>query len=172
MLTSKADLITHPVRARIILVIMGRALTTQQIAALLPDVPRASLYRHIRELADADVLTVVEEKRIRGTLEKTYTTRQEATLLTPEDMANIGHEAYLRLITGFLSGFAHIYQAYLARREDNLPGEVLGRGIALYLTADELQTLKGQLLELIKPLEANERTPDRRRRIIGLLSVP
>jgi hypothetical protein len=172
MPTSKADVISHPIRARLILAISGRTLTTQQIATLLPDIPRASLYRHIRELADADVLTVVEEKRVRGTLEKTYAVRPEATRLTPEDMANTSHEEYLRLVTRFLGAMTHVYQAYLAQKEDALPREAFTRGIPLYLTTDEFQALKRQLLELLKPLEANEPTQARRRRIVCLLGVP
>lgn len=172
MPTSKADLITHPVRARLLLAIQGRTLTTQQIAMLLPDIPRASLYRHIRELADADVLMVVEETRIRGTLEKTYAVRPGATLLTPEDMADTSHEEYLRLVTSFLGGMTHVYQAYLSEREEGLPQEAVARAVPLYLTTDEFQTLKRQILELLKPLEANAPSPERRRRILGILGVP
>jgi hypothetical protein len=169
---SKAALINHPVRARLILAIMGRALTTQQIATLLPDIPRTSLYRHIRELAEADVLMVVDERRIRGTLERTYAVRPRTTLLTSQELANTHHEEYLQLVTSFLGAMTHVYQEYLARREDELHREVMSRNVPLYLTADEFQTLKQQLLDLIEPLQANERTPERRRRIIGLLGVP
>src|SRR5581483_2682823 len=52
MPTTKAMLITHPVRARILTALMGRPLTTQQIAALLPDIPLPSLYRHVRTLVE------------------------------------------------------------------------------------------------------------------------
>ncbi len=169
---SKAALINHPVRARLVLAIIGRALTTQQIAIVLPDVPRTSLYRHIRELTEANVLIVVDERRIRGTLEKTYAMRPKAALLTPEEFANTSHEEYLHLVTSFLGAMTHVYQEYLARREDELPREVFSLSCPLYLTTDEFQTLKQQLLDLIAPLEPNERTPERRRRIIGLLGVP
>src|SRR5262245_25311234 len=146
MPSTKADLLTHPVRARLILAILGRALTTQQIAMLLPDIPRASLYRHIRELVDADVLEVVGETRIRGTVEKTYVVRQKAALLSPEDVQDAGHEEYLRLVTNFLGGMTHVYQAYLAEQEEGFPEEVFVRWFPLYLTTDEFQMLKHQLL--------------------------
>ncbi len=170
--TSKADLITHPVRARIILSITGRTLTTQQIAVLLPDIPRASLYRHIRELAAADILSVKGETRIRGTLEKIYFARPEAVLLSPEEMENTSHEQYLRLVTSFLSGMIHVYQAYLAEQGAGLSLEAAARSVPLYLSTDEFQTLKRQLLELIEPLKANEFTSERRRRLICILGVP
>lgn len=172
MSNSKADLITHPIRARLLLAIKGRTLTTQQIAALLPDIPRASLYRHIRELADAEVLIVVEEMRIRGTLEKTYAVRPEATVLTPEDMANTSNEEYLRLITSFLGAMKDVYQTYLAEPQDGKPREMFARAVSLYLTTEESQALKQELLELLQRLEANKPTPERRRRLFCLLGVP
>lgn len=172
MATGKASNITHPIRARVILTIMGRALTTQQIAALLPNIPRTSLYRHIRELADAGVLMVVGEAPIRGTVEKTYAVRPGATILAPEDVEQAGHEEYFQIVTGFLGGMTDAYQSYLAAREDGLAQDIMVRVFSLNLTTEEFQTLKRQMLELIKPLEANTLTIERRRRLIGLLGVP
>src|ERR1041384_326730 len=101
---TKASLITHPIRARLVLALMGRELTTQQMAALLPDIPRTSLYRHIRGLAEAGVFVVVGETSVRGTVEKTYAVRISEASLTKEDMLEAGHEEYFRLVTGLLGG--------------------------------------------------------------------
>src|SRR5215510_1859586 len=86
MPSPKAALITHPVRAQILMVLMGRTLTTQQIAALIPSVPRASLYRHIRLLVDAGILIVIDQIPIRGTLEKIYGVREGGGTLDPSDV--------------------------------------------------------------------------------------
>ena len=42
------------------------------IRKALPDIPIASLYRHIKILADSSILMVVGENRIRGTVESVY----------------------------------------------------------------------------------------------------
>src|SRR5687767_2199950 len=52
---SRADLLAHPVRLRIIMALAGEQLTPQQIAAVLADVPPATLYRQINRLAEGGV---------------------------------------------------------------------------------------------------------------------
>ncbi len=46
--------------------------TDKEIRKALPDIPIASLYRHIKILADSSILMVVGENRIRGTVESVY----------------------------------------------------------------------------------------------------
>lgn len=67
------SVLMHPVRLRLVqrLALLGTA-TVQELAAALPDIPRASLYRHLRTLTELGYLTVVEETRVRGTVERTY----------------------------------------------------------------------------------------------------
>ncbi|UHA58283.1 helix-turn-helix domain-containing protein [Metabacillus litoralis] len=70
---SKAKLILHPVRMKIVQTLIGsKEYTVQQIAARLTDVPQATLYRHLNKLLEAEVLKVVKENQIRGTVEKIY----------------------------------------------------------------------------------------------------
>ena len=172
MATSRTNIIAHPIRARIILGLTNRTLTIQQIAALLKDVPRASLYRHIRELTNADILMVTGERRVRGTVENTYGIRPRSTILQPEEIAAASREENLRLVTSFLGGMTYAYQAYLAEPEGGTPQEMFTRVLTLNLTTEEFQVVKRQLLEILLPLEANEPTPERRRRLICLLGVP
>src|SRR5262249_24220554 len=61
---TSADLLLHPVRLRILQTFLGdRTLTTSDLQAELPDVPPASLYRHVARLVGAGVLVVVDERR-------------------------------------------------------------------------------------------------------------
>lgn len=68
-----SKLVMNPIRLRIIqyLLIHGSG-TPSQIMEEMSDIPPASLYRHIKLLYEADCITVVEEKKIRGTVERTY----------------------------------------------------------------------------------------------------
>jgi len=151
---------------------MGRELTTQQIAELLPDIPRTSLYRHIRELTEAGVFVVVGETAIRGTVEKTYTVKLSAATLGNEDILEAGHEEYLRLVNGFLGGIADVFQTYLARREEGVPENTLLRTNSVNMSDEEFQQFRLKLTDLLTEAQANPLTPGRRRRVIGLLGVP
>jgi DNA-binding transcriptional ArsR family regulator len=72
MVDSKVDLILHPIRMRIIMALAGERWTARQIAAALPDVAQATLYRHINALAEGGILRIVEERPVRGMVEKVY----------------------------------------------------------------------------------------------------
>src|SRR5262249_50986531 len=81
MPSPRADLITHPIRARILGALMGRQLTIGQIALILPDVPVPSLYRHVRTLTEGGVLEAVSQQRVNGALTRVYATRKEQTII-------------------------------------------------------------------------------------------
>ena len=62
----------HPVRLRIVQTVATRGqATASDICAVMSDVPRTTAYRHIGLLVSAGVLTVVAERRVRGTVERT-----------------------------------------------------------------------------------------------------
>ena len=78
MQPAKPDLILHPIRMRIILALaQGRSLTAQELGAALPDVAQATLYRHLNRLLKGGVLAVVDERQVRGAVERIYALREE-----------------------------------------------------------------------------------------------
>ena len=68
-----AEAVMNPVRQRIFqYFLLHETGTYKEIRKALPDIPIASLYRHIKILADSSILMVVGENRIRGTVESVY----------------------------------------------------------------------------------------------------
>ena len=101
----RADLILHPVRLRIILAFArGRRLTPQQVAAVLPDVPQATLYRQIERLYQGGALAVASERRVRGAVERTYVLAEGGASLLPEELANASRDDHLAYFTAFAAG--------------------------------------------------------------------
>ena len=87
---TSAELLLHPVRLRIVQAFLpDRVLTTGRLGELLPDVATATLYRQVATLAEAGVLEVVEERRVRGAAERTYRLRTQAASVGPEDAAEL-----------------------------------------------------------------------------------
>ncbi|GAA4229115.1 DNA-binding transcriptional ArsR family regulator [Streptosporangium album] len=67
------ELFAHPVRLRIVHAMSGgRILTTSQLCARMPEVTKATMYRHVGLLADAGILAVDGEQRVRGAVERRY----------------------------------------------------------------------------------------------------
>lgn len=70
---NKVDVILNPVRIRIIqYASQNQPMTVAQLANALPDVSKATLYRHLRILTENQILQVVGEEKIRGTFEQSY----------------------------------------------------------------------------------------------------
>lgn len=66
------DIMLNPVRLRIIQELALRpSVTATELCEKFNDVPRTTLYRHINILLEHNILKVVSEKKIRGSVERT-----------------------------------------------------------------------------------------------------
>lgn len=66
------EIMLNPIRMRIIQELAsGQSITATELCEKISDVPRTTMYRHINLLIDNNILSVVSEKKIRGSLERT-----------------------------------------------------------------------------------------------------
>ena len=86
MKTEIAEVFMNPVRQRIIqYLLVHEKGTVKEIKKALPDVPSASLYRHIKILNDNAFIIVIGENKIRGTVENVYQLNREALEVDDEN---------------------------------------------------------------------------------------
>lgn len=78
--------------------------TVKEIRKALPDIPSASLYRHIKILADCSILMVVGENRIRGTVESVYQLNKDA-MATEDETGNAVQMSLLSICASFAKYF-------------------------------------------------------------------
>lgn len=65
------EIMLNPIRMRIVQVVAATGNTSaSDICEKMPDIPRTTIYRHIKILIDNGILTVVAENKIRGSLER------------------------------------------------------------------------------------------------------
>lgn len=171
---ASADLLLHPVRLRILQAFLGhRALTTGQLATELSDVPAGSVYRHVALLADAGVLTVTGERRVRGALERTYELSRTAALITEDELAAMSPDEHRQAFMGFVAGLLGAFDRYIARGDpDYLRDAVSYAMTGLWLDDDELADLRARIQLLFEPLLANTETPGRTRRLLATVLLP
>jgi len=169
-----ADLLLHPVRLRIVKTFLGdRALTTGQIAAELADVPAGSLYRHIALLAKAGVLQVVAERRVRGSVERTYTLRLLAARIGPGEVAAMSMEEHATAFMAYIGGLLADFDRYLASN----PADPVGDGAnyqvaAMWLTDAEYAGFLRDLVAIAQPRLASPPGRGRRRRMLFTVMLP
>lgn len=172
MAETVTDIILHPVRMRVLMTISGRQLTTQEIGAALPDVAQASLYRHLRRMAKADILTVVAQRPVRGVMEKVYaltgngiSLAADASRMTLDDW----HQAFAAFTTSLLGQFG----VYLRQQQANpLTDGVTFRTAPVYLSDEELRKFFNDLNAVIVPALSRGSAPGRRRRLLSTILIP
>jgi hypothetical protein len=171
---SSADLLLHPVRLRIVQAFLpDRELTTGQLRAELPDVPTASLYRHVTTLVDGKALEVVAERKVRGTFERTYRLNLANLRVTGEEAADMDADAHRRAFMTFVASLLGDFDRYLAREEIDLVADGVGYSqLVLNLTDAEFDELRVELREVLKRHAALPPGPGRVRRLLSTIVMP
>ncbi|MFB8002556.1 helix-turn-helix domain-containing protein [Nocardia sp. NPDC056000] len=166
------ELLAHPVRLRMVHAMRGgRVLTTAELCARLPDVSKATAYRHVELLANAGVLEVAGERRVRGAVERRYRLRPERAVidqtaeLTIEDQRGIFATAMAVLMAEF--------NTYLDRENADPATDLVGfRQHALWLDPTELLELIDELRRVIGPRLGYEPTPERGQYLLSPILFP
>ncbi len=173
-MADSADLLLHPVRLRIVQAFLGdRALTTSRLSAELSDVPAASLYRHVARLVDAGVLQVVAERRVRGTVERTYVMRLAAARVRLDEVASMTAEDHRQMFMAFTAGLLADFDRYLQRPGFDLVRDGVAYAIdAMWLDDAEYRELMVEIYQVLQPRRANAPKKGRRRRMIASVLLP
>jgi hypothetical protein len=172
-----ADLLLHPVRLRIVQAFLGdRTLTTGELRGLLPDVPAATLYRHVGVLADAGALTVVGERRVRGAAERSYRLVTEAVSVDAEAAARMSPEDHRRAFATFVAALLADFDRYTGGAGSeplDLAADGVGyRQVALWLSDEEFGELVADLRAVLAARLGREPDGARRRRIVSQVFLP
>ncbi|MET7821873.1 helix-turn-helix domain-containing protein [Micromonospora zamorensis] len=168
-----ADLALHPVRIRILRAVAGTRLTTQALIELLPDVPQATMYRQLVILAKAGLLEVVEERKIRGAVERVYALPAQGATLDPTSLATATPEDHARYFTAFVSSLLSEFSRYLAREGIDFVADGVGyQQLVLHLTDAELGEFSAGLNALVGPLLANKPGNGRTSRLLATVLLP
>jgi DNA-binding transcriptional ArsR family regulator len=168
-----AELALHPVRIRILRAVAGSRLTTHDLVALLPDIPHATLYRHLATLVKAGLIDVVEQRRVRGAVERVYALPPGGATLDPAALAAATPEDHARWFTAFVSSLLSEFSRYLARGPVDLAADGAGyQQVVLHLTDAELATFAADLNRVVAPLLGNGPGAGRVPRLLATVLLP
>lgn len=177
MASSRADLILHPVRLRLLAALARRQLTARQLSELVPDIPQATLYHHLGTLTRAGLLRVVSERQVRGMVEKLYALAEGNVALSPADLANASRDDHLRYFTIFMATLLGDYARYLEQGTPDAPIDLFADGAGyretpFYLSDDEFAQAVEAFNRALLPFFNNQPAPHRRRRIVATITFP
>ena len=160
-----AEVVMNPVRQRIFqYFLLHETGTVKEVKNALPDVPSASLYSHMKILADSSILVVVGENMIRGTVESVYKLNKDAMATEDEN----GNGVQMALL-GICAAFAKYFSTGSADPKKDM---LLFTNCTLMLTDEEFTDFLSEINELgLKYMKA-EPTADSKTRRITLISSP
>ncbi len=160
-----AEIVMNPVRQRIFqYFLLHETGTVKELRKALPDVPGASLYRHIRILADSSILTVVGENRIRGTVESVYQLNKDA-MATEDENGNAVQMSLLSICASFAKYFS---TGHADPRKDML----LLTNCTLLLTDQEFSEYLSKINQLTVKYMKQAPSESSKMRRITLISAP
>jgi DNA-binding transcriptional ArsR family regulator len=170
---SKVKLMLHPVRMKIIQTLgNGKNLTVQQMTERIKDVPQATLYRQLNTLLEADLIQVVQENHIRGTIEKVYALK-EPDIKSQQEFLNLSKEQHLELFLTFTTQLLGLYESYLSKENIDLFRDGVSFRVAnVNLSDEEFQELVLKIGTLIQNAILNEPSPERKARNIATIIIP
>lgn len=167
------DILLHPVRMRIVVALAGRKLTAGQLRAELADVPQATLYQHLGRLTRAGTLRVVEERPVRGTLERVYAINESSPALHPFDPGQLAPEQLRQYLATFLAALLADGSRYLRAEDINPMRDGFGfRQVIFNLSDEDLRAMLRALSATLMPYLAQKPAPGRRRLLFSTVLIP
>ena len=172
MATSAVDVLLHPVRLRIVRTLApAREATVQEIADALPDVPPATLYRHVNKLAAAGLIATASERAVRGATERRY--RLATAAVANLDLTGATPDDHLRYFVTFVATLIDDFAAYLARGVPDYRADGVGyRQIPLHLTDAEFRRMAKAISAAVAPFLALPASPKRSARVLSTIVMP
>jgi DNA-binding transcriptional ArsR family regulator len=165
--THMMDIMLNPLRMRIIQALAsGGNMTTAEICTQVNDVPRTTVYRHIKVLLDHDVLKIVSEEKIRGSLERTLSINVD-TFRRNNTLENASKHAF-----SFLMAKYEAFHRYITSDRANPERDKVFLNNSILMATDkEYDQFLSDLRDLIikySPSYAEGRKP----RDFSILSIP
>ncbi len=172
----KANLILHPVRLRILTAVSNYRMTASEISDAMPEIPLTTLYRHINVLMEGGLLTIVEERQVRGTVERLYALTAPPSL-TADDLTGMSREECEQAFTIYLSTLMSDAQRYLESKTGSSGINPLEDGVhiskvQLFLTDNEFNELNSKMMGLMLDAAKNQPADGRFRRMFSYIFIP
>jgi DNA-binding transcriptional ArsR family regulator len=157
----QAKLLTDPFKLKLLERFAGKPVTTKQVADRMGEkAPR--LYRHVDALVDAGLLTLVEEKPKRGTIERYYRTVADRFEVDPglfTSASDEGEDALGMIRSLFRESESDLLRFFDRHRDDELAAEDLPLVVryAIRGTPAEVAELKGRLESWLEDVKQQSR---------------
>ena len=162
------EVLLNPIRSRIIqYLIRNQSATAGEMLSFMTDVPKTTLYRHLKILSKHKIIMVVKENRVRGSVERTY----ELNLKTFSEKDT--KENALGNAFGFLMKIYGDFDRYFSEEnKDPTADKIFLSNVTLLLDDEEFDELFKQINVLLDAHLNNLPNKKRKQRSLSFISSP
>lgn len=161
------EIMLNPIRMRIVQVVAAKeSVSASDICEKMPDVPRTTLYRHIKILIDNEILTVVAENKIRGSLERIL-----ALNIGEITKHNTLDNATQNVFRFLMQQYAKFERYFNSENPDPGADRLFFNNTILMMTDEEFDAFLKDLQQLLQKYSF-EYTKERKTRDISIISAP
>lgn len=143
-------------------------MTVKEIMDKLEDVPKASLYRHINKMFEANFIKISKTKIINGLIQKTYSLNNKL-MITEDDFKNITDKERTRIyLKNFMAFIKSIIKLF---RKNTYNGNfsVTFIKFKMNLTKDEGKEMYEKITNILTEYQKNKPTKDRTLQEVSLV---
>lgn len=144
----------------------SQSLTTGELCERINSVPRTTMYRHINILLDNNILTVVSEKRIRGSIERTL-----ALNIGEISKNNTIENASTNALSFLLNRYTRFHNYFNNGNPDPAKDKIFLNYTVMMMNDKEFDKFLSELQGLIVKFNFKE-TDGRKARDISIISTP
>ena len=151
----------------------GLAFTTSEMNQRLPDVSKASMYRHISVLVDGELLEVASEELVRGIVERHYRLLRVRAVIDPATAAAMTIDDHRRGFAAVMASLIAEFNAYLDRPASNPTSDSVSyRQFPLWLTDIDRTALVQEISAAIQKHSKHEHSSERKRHLLTTIFFP
>jgi hypothetical protein len=139
----------------------------------MPDVSKATMYRHVALLVEGGLLKVVGEERVRGAVERSYRLEHARAVLTDAEVAAMSTEDHRRGFAAAVTSLLAEFEVYLDRDgADPLNDGVSYRQYVLWLSQAEKAEFIAEIFAAIRARAAECPATGRQRHLLSTILFP
>ncbi len=165
----------NPVRLMIMREITKNGqMTTKEIQSACGDISQATLYRHLSDLRKNDIIHVVAENQIRGTIEKVYAIKVDPMTEIRGKVNQMTKKELSDIFSQFIISLLSDYDEYIKKSKSlsALGKEFSMFTTSMFLTDEETVTMIKEIQQILKKNADHDSQPGRRlRKVSTILST-
>jgi hypothetical protein len=158
----------------------GAPMAVSEIHERMPDVPLATLYRHLKGLREGGIVAVADEqpiasteKRTRGAIEHRFVLPSGVAFLGPGDLANATADDHVRWFASFVASLLSTFGRYASAGVPDLARDGVGyNAIVLQLNDAEVAAMSVAVNAALLPFAANPSGEGRTARLLATIFLP